>query len=468
MLNWLLMMRNGYWFLSALCLIGLVSSTVLQPQWVAVAHADDDNDDDGGGDDDDDDDDNDDDRPERSKPPARSELVAIGLSDDALARLSGRGYRILAQSQSGLMNRPVARLLAPPGRSFAASLRDVQREDLTAVVAQNDLYRRHQFTRYLTEGGGCGETCPAFAMTQWLPEAGKCSSRITIGLIDTGVDLGHPSLGGAKITGKALRRLDRAPSDQAHGTGVASLLAGRPGSSVRGVIPDASIFAADAFHKAGGNDAADAFDLVAALDWLAGSGATVINMSLSGPPNKVLQQAIDATLAKGVSIVAAAGKASTSATGYPARYPGVIAVTGVDGRLLYEARIEAITSRSPHLERASLSQARPVRCRASMGRPSLLRLSRLRSRCTHPAKSILRQRWSGCDRKQRTWARPAAIRCSAGGWFNFTIYRGAKHASCRLGPERTPRTRSQQAVGILFKFLRMDRNKLHPHFSISI
>lgn len=319
--------RTHLWFISVLCLAGLVSAAALPHQWVTVAHADDDDD----GDDDDSDDD--DDRPARRKPVARSELVAIGLNDGALARLSERGYRVMAQSQSGLVRRPIARLLAPSGRSFAASLRDVRREDPAAVVARNDLYRRHLFTRYQTEGGGCGENCPAFAMTQWLPEAGKCSSRITIGLIDTGVDVGHPSLEGAKLTSKTVRRSDRAASDQAHGTGVASLLAGRPGSAVRGVIPDASVMAADAFHKAGSNDAADAFDLVAALDWLTDGGATVINMSLSGPPNDVLEQAIGATLAKGVSIIAAAGKAGPSATGYPARYPGVIAVTGIDGRL---------------------------------------------------------------------------------------------------------------------------------------
>ena len=68
-----------------------------------------------------------------------------------------------------------------------------------------------------------------------------------------------------------------------------------------------------------------------------GSGAAfeadlqVINLSLSGPANTVLQNAIAAAQAEGIVIIAAAGNNGAGAEpAYPAAYPGVIAVTAVD------------------------------------------------------------------------------------------------------------------------------------------
>lgn len=317
----------------ALLVICGVSATLIAEPPVKAAYADDDDDDDDdrGGDDDDDDDD---DRPVRRKASPRIELIAVGLDDSALDRLTRRGFEVLARTQSNLLgDREVTRIRAPAGRSRQASLRDVRREDPQATVAVNDLYRRHAYTRYRPEGGGCGADCPAFAMADWRPEAAACSQRVLLGLIDTALDPSHPALKGASITAKTFRRLDRGASDPAHGTGVASVLVGSGASTVHGVIPQARILAADAFHRSGAADAADVFDLVAALDWLNAEGAKVINMSLSGPPNEVLRDSVAATVARGVGIVAAAGKATGSASGYPARYPGVTAVTGIDGRL---------------------------------------------------------------------------------------------------------------------------------------
>lgn len=339
-------------YLWALLLIVLSAGTVVAlatGPMMNVAFADDD-DGDGDDDDDDDDQDDDDDRPARRKASPRAELIAVGLSDSALASLSGRGFEVLTRSRSRLLgDRDVTRIRAPSGRSRAASLRDIQRADPAATVANNDLYRRHAFARYRPEGGGCGIDCAAFALANWRPEVAACSDRVRLGLIDTALDQSHPALGGASITTRTFRRLDRRASDTEHGTGVASVLVGRAESTMSGVIPQARILAADAFHRSGSGDAADAFDLVSALDWLIAEGATVINMSLSGPPNDVLEAAIAATLADGIGIVAAAGKASGAASGYPARYPGVTAVTGIDGRL----RVLQSASRGAHISFAA-------------------------------------------------------------------------------------------------------------------
>jgi subtilisin family serine protease len=98
-----------------------------------------------------------------------------------------------------------------------------------------------------------------------------------------------------------------------------------------GAARGASLLVADVY---GGDAAAGSADTIArALGWLAERGVRVINISLVGPPNRLLERAVAALRARGVIIVAAVGNDGPAAPPqYPASYPGVIAVTGVDAR----------------------------------------------------------------------------------------------------------------------------------------
>jgi subtilisin family serine protease len=120
-----------------------------------------------------------------------------------------------------------------------------------------------------------------------------------------------------------------------HGTAVAALLVGRPDSQTPGLLPQAKIVAVDAFYRDGGTaDRTDVTSLVDAIEALAKRGVRVMNMSLSGPANAMLQKAIEAAQAKGIVIVAAAGQNGAGGEPpYPAAYPGVVAVTAVDQEL---------------------------------------------------------------------------------------------------------------------------------------
>jgi subtilisin family serine protease len=91
----------------------------------------------------------------------------------------------------------------------------------------------------------------------------------------------------------------------------------------------------DAFYRDGGTaDRTDVASLVNAIEALTRRGVRVMNMSLSGPANAMLQRAIEAAQAKGIVIVAAAGNNGAGAEpSYPAAYPGVVAVTAVDQKL---------------------------------------------------------------------------------------------------------------------------------------
>jgi subtilisin family serine protease len=109
---------------------------------------------------------------------------------------------------------------------------------------------------------------------------------------------------------------------------VASLVAKSADQQV--TIYSASVFFQMPNHMPGST----AESLVAALDWLVAENVDVINMSLAGPGNELLEAAIaKLTQLDSTVVVAAVGNNGPSgAPMYPAAYESVIGVTAVDRR----------------------------------------------------------------------------------------------------------------------------------------
>src|SRR6185436_14275185 len=119
-----------------------------------------------------------------------------------------------------------------------------------------------------------------------------------VGLIDGGVGA-HPSLAGAV----AEQRAFSSPSvvTTPHATAIASLLVGH-GGGVEGAAPGAQVYVADIYGglPTGGSAAA----LARALSWLASDNVPVINVSLVGPRNRIVEAVIERLLARGFVVVA--------------------------------------------------------------------------------------------------------------------------------------------------------------------
>ena len=97
---------------------------------------------------------------------------------------------------------------------------------------------------------------------------------------------------------------------------------------------------------AGGN----ALALARALGWMVAQRVPVVAVSLVGPANPLVARAVGQARARGTWIVAAVGNDGRAAPpAYPASYPGVIAVTGVDGR----SRVLIEAGRALHLDYAA-------------------------------------------------------------------------------------------------------------------
>jgi subtilisin family serine protease len=184
----------------------------------------------------------------------------------------------------------------------------------------------------LTETPPPGNSGASASSADTFGSRGDLISRV--GLIDSGVDIAHPVFHDAVIHPWGCGNRNLA---SAHGTAVASLLAGQ-GTAFHGVLVKAELYAADVYCDAPTGGAVDA--LAAAFSWLAQQRVAVINVSLVGPDNAALAQIVHALTARGYLLVAAVGNDGPAAAPlYPASYPHVVGVTAVDAhrRVLIEA-----------------------------------------------------------------------------------------------------------------------------------
>ena len=159
---------------------------------------------------------------------------------------------------------------------------------------------------------------------------------VRLGVIDTAIDpaLTHPeALNGTVLQLRGLLDAGDKPADSSHGSAVLQLIAGasQP-NGFAGVAPPARLFWAAGMRDVDGKAVTNSLLLVRALDWLVGRSVVLINMSLGGKGDAILQTVVARVLGMNVSIVAAAGNnpATNAPPSYPAAYPGVWAVTAVD------------------------------------------------------------------------------------------------------------------------------------------
>ena len=158
-----------------------------------------------------------------------------------------------------------------------------------------------------------------------------CGAGARIGVIDTGINPTHETFDGRRLDVLTERPEGLEPSGAQHGTAVASLLIGNPASRSPGLLPEAEVIAVDAFHTAGSDERSDVYTLVQAMERLSTEEVPVINMSLAGPPNDLLEEMVDRLTEQGIVLVAAAGNAGPRAEpAYPGAYEEVIAVTAIN------------------------------------------------------------------------------------------------------------------------------------------
>ena len=153
--------------------------------------------------------------------------------------------------------------------------------------------------------------------------------RVIIAQIDTGVELEHPDLRGQLA--QPINFVDDARyAGEMHGTAVAGIIVAKAdnGIGIVGIAPEATMMPLRACWQRA-PDASDAlcssFTLAKAIQYALTHNARVLNLSLTGPPDRLLDRLVQKAIERGVTVIAAVDPIAPDAS-FPAQSAEVIAV----------------------------------------------------------------------------------------------------------------------------------------------
>jgi subtilisin family serine protease len=166
---------------------------------------------------------------------------------------------------------------------------------------------------------------------------------VTVAIIDTGLDEQHPELQG-RVAGVRdfVGGTGTARAAERHGTQVAGIIAAAAnnGIGIVGVAPAVRVLSlracwavpADGVQPGAGAAArCNSFTLARALAAAIAAGADIINLSLGGPHDALLERLAQWAMARG-SVVVGALPANGRREGFPSALPGVLAVAASEDR----------------------------------------------------------------------------------------------------------------------------------------
>lgn len=248
------------------------------------------------------------------------EIVALVSGAEAQNRMQrfalAEGYTLREVTPLTSLDLIMLSFQMPNGTTGQKAIAELEAATPGSIVGVNHAYREQAVT---------AATAPqsyANAMLNW-PELG-CRAVKRIGMIDTPVNAIAAGLSNGQIVQQSFTS-GQASSDR-HGTEVASVLADP--SRVR----NATVYSAAVVEETtDAGRAAGADTLIKALNWLIEEDVKVVNISLAGPFNKLLDLAVKRADERGLTMVAAMGNAGPEGAAlYPAAFASVIAVTAVD------------------------------------------------------------------------------------------------------------------------------------------
>jgi hypothetical protein len=226
------------------------------------------------------------------------------------------------------------------GSSVPAKIRALKAERAVRSVQPNHIFTFAQSAPAATGAPAAADSAQYALAKLRLGEAHGVArgDKVLVAVIDSGIDQSHPALTG--VIEKSFDALNSSEGPHSHGTAIAGIIAGH--ARLTGAAPAVRILAARAFSATQGST----FSILASIDWAAGQGARVINMSFAGPSDPALGRILAAARQKGVVLVAAAGNAGPKSPPlWPAADPNVIAVTATD----YDDRLFAMANRGSHV-----------------------------------------------------------------------------------------------------------------------
>jgi type VII secretion-associated serine protease mycosin len=206
----------------------------------------------------------------------------------------------------------------PPDAGQAGNAQSIQSNTMRADTVPVDAVRTRQWPLHMLR-----------LREAWKHADGR---NVIVAVLDSGVDGEHPDLSGRVLTGADFVDGGDGRTDTVgHGTTVAALIAGQDDpTGVVGIAHHARILPVRVLDRK--NRYRDAGIVAKGLRWAVDHGARVVNLSLGGSLHSTeLAEAIQYAYDRDVVVVACGGnKGDDNQIWYPAREPGVVAVTGLD------------------------------------------------------------------------------------------------------------------------------------------
>lgn len=152
---------------------------------------------------------------------------------------------------------------------------------------------------------------------------------VKVGVVDSAIDRTHPDLIDQLFDTRDF--VNTPPSDvaEAHGTAVAGIIAAdaKNGVGMVGIAPEAALIGLRACWEAQGQSGqCSSFSLARALNFAILNDVDVLNLSVGGPFDPLIEELLTAAMEAGLIVVAASGE--TAETVFPASIDGVIAAGG--------------------------------------------------------------------------------------------------------------------------------------------
>lgn len=271
--------------------------------------------------------------------------TASEMATQGIATLQQR-YQLRPRQRYSLPNLGlVVAMLALPSAREAENLRDTLRAEQPDWIV--DLNARS----VLLQGSSDSAAPRLYAqkMLGWTATK-PTPPALRLGVVDTALDATASladALNGSILQTRSVLPPSDKPAASNHGSAVLQLIAGaNNGQGFAGSAPAVNLLWASVMREINGKPSTNSLLLALALDWLAAQHVTLINMSLGGQGDQVLQTVVNKVLAQHIAIVAAVGNTPDNAKVYPAAYAGVWAVTAVDaqGQLYAQATHAEYTS----------------------------------------------------------------------------------------------------------------------------
>ncbi|HUP08775.1 MAG TPA: S8 family serine peptidase [Caldimonas sp.] len=215
---------------------------------------------------------------------------------------------------------------------YVLSVPDDRRADAVAADLANDarVEWAQPMNTYRSLAGGDPLAIAQPAAQEWHLATlhGAATGRGTkVAIIDSGIDAQHPDLAGQVLSNENfVAGSTLAP--ETHGTAVAGIVAALAdnGIGIAGIAPGARLLALrGCWQQSTGATLCSTLALARALHAAVVDQVDVINLSVSGPSDRLLDSLLDVALERGIAVVAAADARAPDG-GFPAAHPGVFAV----------------------------------------------------------------------------------------------------------------------------------------------